>query len=81
MKITRLLKWVVYWCITQKERHLYEIGKIEGCLCTGYDDNIFGRRYQFDRSKRPVRYFATYNEFMKFQENNEQGKYHRTAKN
>lgn len=55
--------YIIYVTITQKERHLYSIGKIEGYKCIDYKTDTFGRTYVYDRDKSPTRDYITYKEY------------------
>lgn len=52
-----LKHWYYIWN-TSKQRHLYAIGKVEGCLCTGHNNGVMNRRYFYDRSKPPKKNFV-----------------------
>ena len=69
MKLIKFyLKYILYFLITQKQRHNYLISKIEGYNCIdSYDDSKFipgsARMYVFDENEPTKRDYLTYKEF------------------
>jgi len=68
VKVKDFFVWILYWFLTNKERHLYSMGKIKGMKCLGYrDDSLIlydsARIYEYDRNQEPSRDYMTWGEF------------------
>jgi len=68
VKVKDFFVWILYWFLTQNERHLYSMGKIKGCQCVGKRDDskiLYGSAtvYTYDRNQKPSRDYMTWKEF------------------
>ena len=64
-KIKFYWRYMIYFLITQTERHCYSVGKIKGYNCIGYKDTGVGRVYKYDTSVEPIRDYITFDEYKK----------------
>lgn len=66
--IKKFLGWLLYWFLTQNERHLYQMGKIKGMQCIKTEDEsiLLPRStvtYYYNPNQEPTRTYLTWKEY------------------